>query len=627
MAFLRGVWSILVGVKDALVLLLLLLLFGGLWALTSLNAPSGALPDGGALRIDLEGTLVDQGADVGLADLLGSAPVVRETEVRDLVRAIDAARTDRAIRLITLDLDGFMGGGQANLEAVADALLRFRAAGKRVESFASAYADDGWFLAAHANRIWMAPQGAVVLTGPGGTGLYFRDALDRLKVNVEVFRVGTYKSFVEPFTRNDRSPEARAADQALAADIWANYRQRAERQRKGLDLDALLGSMAGRLAGANRSPAELDVDWGLVDRLGSRIDFGRTIAKTVGPGDADDDPADYAHIDLADYQALRLHPRRHGPAVALVHVAGTIVDGDVPAGEAGGETIARLIGRAITDPDVKALVVRIDSGGGSVTASEQIRQSLLAARAAGLPVVASFGPVAASGGYWLATGADAIYARPSTITGSIGVFAIIPTFEATLKKFGISTDTVATTPFSGQPDLIGGLNPPMRAFLQAQIRSTYGEFIALVARARRLPPARVEAIAEGRVWSGARARELGLIDGFGDVDSAIAEAARRAGIPGKDVRVKQIRRERPWFWRMLVPTTGDSGRDDGGDAVAKLVRIGQARALAQMEMAGAVAAGPSIQAQCFACATYRPPRAVAGTTAALPALLRKLAAD
>ena len=226
-----------------------------------------------------------------------------------------------------------------------------------------------------------------------------------------------------------------------------------------------------------------------------------------------------------------------------------------------------------------------------------------------------------------ATGADAIYARPSTITGSIGVFAIIPTFEATLKKFGISTDTVATTPFSGQPDLIGGLNPPMRAFLQAQIRSTYGEFIALVARARRLPPARVEAIAEGRVWSGARARELGLIDGFGDVDSAIAEAARRAGIPGKDVRVKQIRRERPWFWRMLVPTTGDSGRDDGGDAVAKLVRIGQARALAQMEMAGAVAAGPSIQAQCFACATYRPPRAVAGTTAALPALLRKLAAD
>ncbi len=259
--------------------------------------------------------------------------------------------------------------------------------------------------------------------------------------------------------------------------------------------------------------------------------------------------------------------------MALVHVAGTIVDGDVPAGEAGGDTIARLIGRAVTDPDVKALVVRIDSGGGSVTASEQIRQSLLAARAAGLPVVASFGPVAASGGYWLATAADAIYARPSTITGSIGVFAIIPTFERTLAKFGVTSDAIATTPFSGQPDVVGGLNAPTRQFLQAEVESTYGRFIDLVARSRHLAPAAVEQMAEGRVWSGRRALGLKLIDGFGDLDVAVAEAARRAQLPGRAPRTKEIRPDRSFLWRLFDPRPQREREEDGLSSLIHRSRV------------------------------------------------------
>lgn len=606
MAFLRGVWSILVGVKDALVLILLLLLFGGLWTITSMQ-PTVKFGSGGALRIDLDGTLVDEAAEISPMAVLSGTPIIPETEVRDVVRAIDAAATDNRIKAIVLELDGFLGGGQANLEAVSDSLARFRASGKTVHSWASAYTDGSYFLAAHADRIWLAPQGAVLLAGPGGSGLYFKEALDRLRVNVEVFRVGTYKSFVEPFTRSDRSPEARVADQQLADDIWANYRAGIEAARPDLDLDALLTAMPARMAGGNQGTSQLALASGLVDQLAGPIEFGEALRAQLGNGAYPDRPGDYAHIDLRTYMATHVPSPRSGAAVGVVHIAGAIIDGEAPAGQAGGDSIAQLINKAIEDADVKALVVRIDSGGGSVMASERIREALLAARARKMPVVASFGPVAASGGYWVATAADAIYARPSTVTGSIGVFGLIPTFEGTLENIGISTDFLGTTPFSGQPDLFGGLNPPIRDFLQTSVAHTYGHFIQLVADARQLPVADVEALAEGRVWSGQRAMQLGLIDHFGDLDAAVADAARRAKISTPKPRIKVMRRDRPLLWQLV--NSGFSGNEPPpADAVSMLVTASRARAMAQFEAALAVAQGPGIQAQCFSCAGYQPPR-------------------
>jgi protease-4 len=615
MAFVRGLWSFVVGVKDALVLLLLLLLFGGLWLLSPLAVPPSF--DRGALKLELKGTIVDQAAELEPADLLGGTSIAAETEVGDIVHALDRAATDPRIRMVVLDLDGFMGGGQANLEAVGDALVRFRKSGKKVTSFASVYTDDSYLLAAHGNSIWMAPEGAVLLTGPGGSNLYFKQALDRLQVNIEVFRVGTYKSFIEPFTRDGRSPEARAADQQLATDLWDNYRARIARQRPGVDLGQLMATMPERLAGANRPASELAADWHLVDRLGGRIAFGQAIAAEVG-ADGDSEELDsYSNIGLADYLHLR-HQRSRGPAVGIVRVTGPIVDGDGSAGQAGGDTIASLVGRAVADPDVKALVVRVDSGGGSVLASERIREALAAARATGMPVVASLGPVAASGGYWLATAADAIYARPSTITGSIGVFAIIPTFERTLKKFGVTSDAVATTPFSGQPDIIGGLNAPTRAFLQSEVENTYARFIGLVARARRLPPAEVERMAEGRVWSGSRALGLKLIDGYGDLDVAVAEAARRAKLPRGTARMKEIRPDRSMLWQLFDPRPQREQEEDG---LSALINRSRARAVAQVQSALSVATGASIQTACLPCVGYQPPRAIRA------GLIEKIAAD
>ncbi|MFA7440310.1 MAG: signal peptide peptidase SppA [Sphingomonadaceae bacterium] len=619
MTFLRTVWSILVGVKDALVLLLLLLLFGGLWALTGLYAPSAPVPSSGALTIQLDGTLVDEAMDISPAAVLSGTPIIRETEVRDVVRAIDTARDDSRIRMIVLDLDGFLGGGQANLEAVGEALLRFRQSGKRVESYASAYVDSGYFLAAHADRIWMSPLGAVILTGPGGSSLYFKEALDKLKVDVEVFRVGTYKSFVEPFTRNDRSPEARAADMELADDIWANYRAGIEAQRQGLDIDAMLTSLAQPHDGP-RNFADLAVSMRLVDTLAGPVQFAEAVREQAGPGRHEDRPGDYASIDLNSYLVTRVYGARSGSAVGVVHVAGNIVDGEAPAGEAGGTTIAELIGRAVADKDIKAIVVRVDSGGGSVMASERIREALAAARAKGKPVVASFGPVAASGGYWVATAADAIYARPSTVTGSIGVFGILPTFERTLKGIGISTDSIGTTPFSGQPDLIGGINQPMRDVLQSTVSSTYNHFIQLVANARDLPAAQVEQAAEGRVWSGKRAKELQLIDEFGDLDAAVRDAARRAGIDDEDPRVKVMRRDRPVLLRLLIGSPGEQEKT-GGDAFTRIANVSRARAIAGVQAAMGIATGAGIQSNCFVCAGYQPPRS---SVPALPSYLKIL---
>jgi len=623
MQFLKSVWSVLVGVKDALVLMFMLLLFGALWAGFSRKGPVVSVPDGAALAIEMDGLLVDQATEPTPLALLGGGEVVPEIETLTLVRAIDRAAEDPAISRITLDLDRFLGGGLANLESVGAALARFRAKNKTVEAWATAYSDDSYYLAAHASSIGIDPMGAVVIAGPGGSNLYFKDALDKLKVNVEVFRVGTYKSFVEPFTRTDASPEARAADQQLADDLWASWRGGVQRQRQWLDMAALVASWPERATGANQTQAELARSAGLVTEVISRAAWTERLRKQLGEGDEPDRPGDYKRIEVRDYWTARQPADMSGPAVAVVHVAGAIVDGEAPSGAAGGDTVSKLIEDAIADKDVKALVVRVDSGGGSATASEQIRLAMEAARARRLPVIASFGPVAASGGYWVGTGADVILASPSTITGSIGVFGVIPTFEGTLRELGISTDGIATTPLSGQPDIAGGLNEPARVLLQAGVEDIYRQFLTRVSTARKVPVAQVASIAEGRVWSGTRAKELKLVDQYGDLQAAIREAGKRAGISGEP-RVKTITTTRPFLVELLAGLE-EIATQPPKDALGRAVLVSRLKAAAQVEAALSVARGPTVQAHCLTCMAHSiPSRTTVGVNTVSEALKARL---
>ena len=601
MRFFRGLWRVLVGVKDGLALILLLLVFVGLWGATRGNSPT-VVPSGSALVLNLEGALVDQSSERGLGVLLsgGDAPVP-QIRVRDVIEAIHRATVDDNIKSIVLDLDLFMGSGQANLQAVGEALRAFKAKGKPVYSYGTAYVDDGYYLAAHANETWVDPLGGVLLSGPGGSNLYFKSALDRLGVDVEVFKVGTFKSAVEPYVRADASPEAKAANQTLVDTLWDSYTTDVQAARPKLKIDASLANLPDRVKAAGGDFAKAALSDGLVDRIGTRAAFGNEMAKRVGEG-TEGRPGSFNAIAFSDYLKVSSPVRdRTGSAIGIVYVAGEIVDGEAPPGVAGGDTIAELIAEATVDDDIKALVVRIDSPGGSVTASERIRQAMLEAKAAGLPVVASMGPVAASGGYWVAMAADEVFAEPSTITGSIGVFAVIPTFAGTLDKLGIGADGVKATPYSGQPNVFEGLNSGTRLLLQASVEDIYRRFTGMVAEARRLTPARVDEIGQGRVWAGGTAHQLGLVDRLGGMEAAIGAAAKRASLDPATVRTVDVE-AKPDFLTRLIERSLGSVKGSGGDVYARILRLSQVRAKSQINDALRLSGGATIQARCLTCA-------------------------
>ncbi|MBB4631203.1 signal peptide peptidase SppA [Sphingosinicella soli] len=614
MAIVRGFWRFLVGIKDALALLFLLFLLFGFLALRQGTAQIN-VPQNGALVLNINGYLVDQATDPDpLTMLTGGQRLPGETEAGDVIHAINAAATDKRITSLVLDLDGFWGGGLANLQSIGSALNAFKTSGKKVYAFSSAYLDDGYYLAAHANEVWLAPLGAVLLTGPGGSGLYFKDALDKLKVDVNVFRVGTFKSAVEPFTRAESSPEAKSADQALVDSLWETWMTDVSTRRKGAPVRTYMQDLPRLLSASDGGFAQAALKGGMVDHIGTRVAFGEMLAKTVGTGDAET-PGGFNGIGLADYHYAHsgAGPISSGDAVGIVYVSGEIVDGEAPAGTAGGETISGLVNEALADDSIKALVVRIDSPGGSVTASEQIREALMTAKAQGLPVVASFGPVAASGGYWIATAADEIYAQPSTITGSIGVFAIIPTFQRTLAELGVHADGVKSTPFSGAPDVLDGITPEVGALLQASVEDMYGRFLRIVGTARKLPVERVDEIGQGRVWDGGTARQLKLVDHFGGLDAAVAAAAKRAGLP-KEVRTVEMEIAPPIPLQILNSLfSADEGESAPPDALTRLARTQQLRNLSTLKETSMIASGPSMQARCIACAGLRPSPAATKT--------------
>jgi protease-4 len=526
MSFAGKVWRLLVGIKDGLALLFLLLFFALLYAALSVR-PSPAQVNAGALLLALDGSVVEEATQVDPLDVLlsGSIPP-GEYPVNDLVRAIDAAARDDRISAISLDLSRFTGGGQVHLQQIGEALDRFRAREKKVLAFAPAYIDESLQLAAHADEIWVDPLGGVAVRGPGGENLYYAGLIDKLKIKAHIFRVGTYKSAVEPYLRNDMSPEAREDRLALDTALWEEWKADVTKARPAARLTQVTQAPAVWLATSQGDLAQASKAAGLVDRIGDRMAYGQRLAQLVGEDPYDDLPGAYAHTELEPWLAS-LHRDKSGKAIGVVTIAGEIVDGDAGPGTAGGDRIAGLLDDALAD-DLAALVVRVDSPGGSVTASEEIRRAILRHKARGIPIVVSMANVAASGGYWVATPADRIFAEPATITGSIGVFAIIPTFEGMLGDWGVTGDGVRTTPLSGQPDMLTGLTPEVESMVQQLIEDNYARFLGLVAKARGKTPAQIDAIAQGRVWDGGKARQIGLVDQYGGLDDALAYAAQSA---------------------------------------------------------------------------------------------------
>lgn len=610
MRFLGTVWRLLVGVKDALVLLAMLLFFGLLYAALTATPYEGSVREG-ALVLDLAGTIVEQPTAADPVDvLMGGSSLTREYRLRDVVHALEEAATDDRIKAVALDLDIFTGGGQTTLTNVGDAIETVRRAGKPVIAYATAYTDDSYQLAAHASEIWLNPMGGVLIAGPGGSNLYYAGLLDKLGVTANVYRAGTYKAAVEPFTRSDMSPEAREAMEALAGSLWESWQQDVRQARPEAQLAPYVTAPADRIAEANGDMARAALAAGLVDKIGHRADFEQRLAGLVGTDDADI-PGSYKHTPFDAWVAANPAGDPSGK-IGVLTVAGNIVDGEAALGTAGAETIVQTLEKGLRDKELEALVVRIDSPGGSATASERIRQALLKARQDGLPIVVSMGSVAASGGYWIATAGDRILAEPSTITGSIGVFGILPSFEGTLDKFGIGADGVKTTPLSGEPDLLQGISPEAERLIQMGVDSTYRRFLGLVSESRDMPVQRVDEIAQGRVWAGGAARQLGLVDQFGSLDDAVAEAAKLAKLDPEEVDPMFLDREQSLF-EQFFSTVGNAEAEPAAarDMFSRIaMRPGQLlmRAIADAEQ---IVAGSAIQARCLECpatATPQPSR-------------------
>ncbi|MEY4269107.1 MAG: signal peptide peptidase SppA [Pseudomonadota bacterium] len=629
-SFPRKVWRLLVAIKDGLALLFLILFFFFLFGIMNGKPNPAVAVSKGALVVELDGIVTEQPAEVDpLALLSGGGGQVQEHRLRDVIHGIRTAAKDDRVSAVVVDLSRFMGAGQVAIGEIGDALDTVRAAKKPVFAYAAGYGDDAYQIAAHSSEIWIEPIGGAVVTGPGGSRLYYKDLLDRLGVTANVYRVGTFKSAVEPYLRTDQSPEAAEADRAYASALWNEWLADVKKARPKAQLDAYVADPMTMIKAANNDMAKAALNAGLIDKIGDNLAFGRRVAEISGTPD-DNRPWDYNAIPLGTWVAANPAPT-DGDPIAIIPVVGTIVDGEAGNGTAGGETIEAHILDALANEDVKALVLRVDSPGGSVFASEKIRKALLQAKARKLPVVVSMANVAASGGYWVSTPADKIFAEPDTITGSIGVFAVLPSFENSLAKIGVNADGIKTTPLSGEPDLFGGPSNEFDALAQAGVEDVYARFSGLVAKNRRLTPEQVEALAEGRVWAGGTARQLGLVDAYGGLDDAIAEAAKLAKLDAKNVYPLWFENEPSPFAKFL---SGIGGQPEGRAAPQGWMGLVAARrdamlALLVQDMA-MLATGPSMQIQCLECRGFMA-RPMAGGSAqdadAMAALARLFVRD
>ncbi|MGA9423007.1 MAG: signal peptide peptidase SppA [Rhodanobacteraceae bacterium] len=543
---LRSVWDALnftrLLIFNILFLLVLGLLIGWLFSARPVLAPHTALV------VDPEGAIVEQYSVDPVARALGNlgGNGVREVQLRDLLRVIEAAAKDTRIDRIVLMPDDITAIGLATAHDLGKALDRFRSTGKDIVAVSAGMDQNAYLLAAHANRILLDPEGSVLLEGLSSYRSYYKDALDKLGIDVHLIKVGQYKSAAEPYVLNHASDAAKQANQYWMGGIWQDYLGQIARLRK-LDAGALaddIAHYADRVDAHRGDLARLALDEKLVDGLATRAE-ARDLLRKLGAPDAGGDS--FRGVDYKDYLATAAAiPKLVGAEVAIVVAQGEILPGERPQGSIGGKSTARLIRAAREDNGVKALVLRVDSPGGDVTASEMIRREVAQTRAAGKPVVVSMGDVAASGGYWISMNADEIWAEPNTITGSIGIFGLFVTIPDTLAKLGIHTDGIGTTPLAGALDIRRPFSPELESIVTDVIERGYRQFVGRVAKARGRTPAEIDAIAQGRVWSGSQAKARGLVDHLGGLAEAIAAAARRAKL-GTDYRTTYVEKTlSPW---------------------------------------------------------------------------------
>lgn len=446
-----------------------------------------------------------------------SASELQENSLFDLVDSIRKAKDDKNITGLVLQLNDFAGADQPSLQYIGKALREFRDGGKPIYAIGDSYNQTQYYLASYANKIYLSPQGNVDLHGFATNNLYYKTLLDKLKVSTNIFRVGTYKSAVEPLLRDDMSPAAREADSRWIGNLWQNYLDTVAANRQ-ITPQQLFPGAAGVLSGlqaAQGDTAKYALDNKLVDELASRTVMENQLVKAFGWNKQTND---FNAISIYDYQPAPTPEQ--GGQIAVVFASGAIMDGQQTPGTVGGDTTAAELRQARLDPKVKAIVLRVNSPGGSVSASEVIRSELAAARAAGKPVVVSMGGMAASGGYWISTPANYIIASPSTLTGSIGIFGVINTYQDTLGSIGVHTDGVATSPLADLA-VTKALPPEFAQMMQLNIENGYKRFIGLVADSRKMTPEQVDKIAQGHVWTGSDAKTNGLVDQLGDFDDAV----------------------------------------------------------------------------------------------------------
>jgi protease IV len=530
-SFFAGLWRVLDGLRKALnlilVLVIVILIFG------VLRGSLPRVPAKAALLVAPEGQLVEQltGEPVERAFQEARGQERAETLLWDLTDAIRAAASDSRIQVLALDLEKFETGTQPSLEELAAALRDFRASGKKVIAYGSELTQERYYLAAQADEIYLDPMGFVLINGYDRYRTYLKDALDKLGVAINVFRVGNFKSAVETYTRTNMSPDDREESLSYLGALWSSYQQAVTRARK-LPGDALaryVDTLAKAVPAARGDAAQVALRAGLVTAVKTRLEAEQHIIAVVGE---DDTNGSFRSVSAIDYaRVARAQKKIHAdgkPRIGVIVASGEILDGDQPPGTIGGESTSHLIREARLDKDIKAVVLRVDSPGGSVMASEAIYRELLALRAAGKPVVVSMSGYAASGGYYISAPADEIWSSPATLTGSIGIFAIIPTVDKTLGKVGVGVDGVGTTPLSGQLRIDRPLGDEARVLLQSQIDRGYQEFLARVAVGRKKSAEQIDTIAQGRVWAGVDAHRLGLVDHLGSFNDAVKAAAHRA---------------------------------------------------------------------------------------------------
>lgn len=539
--FFKGIYRGVVFLGSLFFCLLCLLVLGFI-GVSFFYSDDFTIADNSILKLTISGNIVEQQTReepyMNYAGLLMGLPdQPRETLLQDVLDTIDYAENDPHITAILLDLEDMGGAGLNQLEAIGSALASFKKTGKPLISIEDNYSQSQYYLAAHSSSIFLNPMGSVNLHGFGMYRFYFKDALEKLKVNFHVFRVGDHKSAVEPLTRNSMSGEDRSQSREWLSALWQNYIDdvSAQRSLKPEDINRYINAVPENLNEVDGDLALLALNSGLVDGVKTRREIRSYLVETVNAANEDDVSfvsfGDYRNLIPSSYQT----DTDNKDQIGLIVAAGTITDGYSHPGTIGAETITSLLRQARDNENIKAVVMRVNTGGGSAFASELIRQELIELKKSGKPVLVSMGSYAASGGYWISADADEIWASASTLTGSIGIFMAFPTFEELLKSGGIHRDGVGTTNLSAGIDLSRPLSGEMNDAIQLVLENGYDRFISLVASGRNLDRAKVEELAHGKVYAGVKAQKLGLVDEIGNLDQTIGAAAIKAGLDDYEV--------------------------------------------------------------------------------------------